>query len=63
MNTMKQIEFDSIVFLEGQTYVAYSPELDVSSCGKDVDEARKNLWTAVRLFVEEMEKRNMPCQT
>lgn len=32
------------------------PELDVPSCGHDVEEARRNLKTAVRLFVEEAEK-------
>jgi predicted RNase H-like HicB family nuclease len=53
---MIPIEFDAIIFQEGKTYVAHCPELDVSSCGHDVDEARRNLRTAVRLFVEEAEK-------
>ena len=53
---MTKIEFDSIVFQEGKTYVAYSPKLDVCSCGGTVDEARNNLKTAVRLFLEEAEK-------
>ena len=53
---MKQLDFDSMVFLEGEAYVAYCPELDVSSCGKDIEEARRNLLTAVRLFAEEAEK-------
>ncbi len=53
---MLQIDFDMIVFREGGAYVAYCPELDVSSCGRDVDEARANLKTAVRLFIEETEK-------
>ncbi len=53
---MTPIEFDAIIFQEGKALVAYSPELDVSSCGHDVDEARRNLKTAVRLFVEEAEK-------
>jgi len=53
---MIPIEFDAIIFQEGQTYVAYCPELDVSSCGQDVDHARRNLKTAVRLFVEEAQK-------
>ena len=50
---MLQIEFDAIVFKEGETFIAYSPKLDVSSCGHTIDEARKNLTTAVRLFLEE----------
>ncbi len=53
---MKPIEFDAIIFQEGKAYVAYCPELDVSSCGKDIDEARRNLRIAVRLFIEEAEK-------
>lgn len=53
---MTRIEFDGIVFLEGKTYVAYCPELDVSSCGDTIEKARKNLITAVRLFLEEAEK-------
>jgi len=54
--TMFEIEFDAIVFQEGKTYVAYSPKLDVSSCGSTVEEAKNNLKTAVRLFIEECDK-------
>ena len=50
---MASIHFDMIVFHEGDTYVAYCPELDVSSCGDTVDDARAHLRTAVRLFLEE----------
>ncbi len=53
---MKNVEFDTIVFQEGKIYVAYTPNLDVSSCGSSVDEARRNLKTAVRLFIAEAEK-------
>ena len=53
---MIPIDFDAIIFQEGKSYVAYCPELDVSSCGHDVEEARRNLKTAVRLFVEGAEK-------
>jgi hypothetical protein len=45
---MIKIEFDSIVFQENKIYVAYSPKLDMSSCGGSVDETRNNLKTAVR---------------
>ncbi len=50
------IEFDTIFFKEGTTIVAYCPELDVSSCGSDIEQARKNLKTAMRLFMEEAQK-------
>ena len=53
---MTGIEFDSVVFSEKGTCIAYCPELDISSCGKDVDQARQNLKTAVRLFIEEAQK-------
>ena len=53
---MQQIDFDMIVFQEGKAYVAYCPELDLSSCGDNVDDARANLKTAVRFFIEETEK-------
>ncbi len=53
---MLPIEFDAIIFNEENDFIAYCPELDVSSCGRDVDEARRNVKTAVRLFVEEAQK-------
>lgn len=52
---MPVIEFDGIIFKEGDTYISYCPELDVSSCGNTIDEARKNLKIAVSLFLEEAE--------
>ncbi len=53
---MIPIEYDVLVFKEEDTYVAYCPELDISSCGGDVQQAKEMLKTAVRLFVEEAEK-------
>jgi predicted RNase H-like HicB family nuclease len=53
---MVPIGFEMVVFREEKTLVAYSPELDLSSCGASVEEARANLKTAVRLFLEEAEK-------
>lgn len=53
---MAPIEFDLVIFKEGETFVAYCPELDVSSCGANPDQARQNLRTAVRLFLEEAER-------
>lgn len=53
---MVPIEFDMIVFKENDTYVAYCPELDVSSCGDSVEHAREMLKTAVKLFIEEAGK-------
>lgn len=53
---MIPIEYDIIIFKEDETYVAYCPELDVSSCGNTVEHAREMLKAAVRLFLEEAEK-------
>jgi len=53
---MTSLDSDIIVFKESDNYVAYCPELDVSSCGSTVDHAKEMLKTAVRLFIEEAEK-------
>ncbi len=53
---MIPIEFDIIVFKEDKAYIAYCPELDVSSCGNNIEHAKEMLKTAVRLFLEEAEK-------
>jgi len=51
-----QVKFTNQIWQEGQTFVSYSPELDVSSCGKTSEQAKKNLLEAVELFLEEAEK-------
>jgi hypothetical protein len=56
MKHMK-IEFTSQVFKEGRMYVAYLLELDLSSCATTQAKAQKNLIEAVRLFLEEAEKK------
>ncbi len=53
---MIPIDYDIILFKEDETYVAYCPELDISSCGNTVEHAKEMLKTAVRLFIEEAEK-------
>jgi len=51
-----EIQFTTQILKEGRTYVAHTPELDVSSCGGTKENALKNLKEAVRLFLEEAEK-------
>ena len=51
-----EIQFTTQIFKEGRTYVAHTPELDVSSCGGTKDKALKNLKEAVTLFFEEAER-------
>ncbi|MBI5208134.1 MAG: type II toxin-antitoxin system HicB family antitoxin [Candidatus Firestonebacteria bacterium] len=53
---MIPINYDMIIFKEDETYISYCPELDVSSCGNSIAQAKNMLNTAVRLFLEEAEK-------
>ncbi len=53
---MISIDYDILVFKEDKTYVAYCPELDTSSCGDTIEQAKEMLKTSVRLFVNEAEK-------
>ena len=48
---MGDCSFDTHIFKEGQTYVAYVPAFDVSSCGATDEEARRNILDAVRGFL------------
>ena len=52
-----KIEFTSQVFKEGKMFVAHTPELDISSCATTKTKALANLQQAVRLFLEEAEKK------
>jgi predicted RNase H-like HicB family nuclease len=47
------ISFTAQVWKEGATFVSYSPEFDVSSCGSSLSKARAGLHEAVTLFLEE----------
>jgi len=49
---MQDIPYSVHIFKEGNMYVAYVPELDVSSCGATGDEARRNIREAVQAFLE-----------
>ena len=40
------------ILKENDVFIAYAPELDISSCGRNPDEAAKNLREAVELFIE-----------
>ena len=49
---MQDVAYTVHTFKEGGTYVAYVPELDLSSCGATTDEAQKNIRDAVQGFLE-----------
>ncbi len=48
---MRDFVFDTHIFREAGTYVAYVPALDLSSCGATAEEARRNIRDAVRGFL------------
>jgi len=50
---VRKLIFTEQFIREGSTVVAYCPELDVSSCGATLAQARASLRTAIRLFLEE----------
>ena len=52
---MKNIIFNSRTFKEGEVYVSLCPELNVSSFGDTIDEAKASLKEAVEAFIEECE--------
>jgi predicted RNase H-like HicB family nuclease len=52
----KTMLFTEQLIQDGETIVAYCPELDISSCGDTIAQARANLQTALRLFLEEAAK-------
>ena len=48
-----QFTYTTQLLKEGDTYIGYSPEFDVSSCGDSTEEARTRLHEAVKLFLDE----------
>ncbi len=50
MNTTRQ--FTAVIEREGDLFVALCPELDITSQGSTVEEARSNLVEALELFFE-----------
>ena len=49
---MQDIAYTVHTFKEAGTYVAYVPELDISSCGATIEDARRNIQDAVQGFLE-----------
>lgn len=44
------------IWKEGNMYVSYCPELDIASCGEDVEQAKKNLLEAIIINIEETKR-------
>ncbi len=51
-NSVDNLSFTIHLFREGDSYVAYVPDLDLSSCGETLEKARANIRDAVRGFLE-----------
>ena len=41
------------IWKEGNMYVSYCPELDISSCGDNVEQAKRNLIETIHINIEE----------
>ncbi|MDE0089401.1 MAG: hypothetical protein OXU23_27050 [Candidatus Poribacteria bacterium] len=50
---MKNLVVTEEIWKEGNMYTAYCPELDVASCGRDIEEARNNLLEVIEIQLEE----------
>jgi len=48
-----KIRLTEEIWKEGNMYVSYCPELDIASCGEDVQQAKKNLMEAILINIEE----------
>ena len=44
------------IWKEGNMYVSYCPELDISSCAETVEQAKKNLVEMILITIEETKK-------
>jgi predicted RNase H-like HicB family nuclease len=57
---MKKLLFQAelaVTFLrEGDGFVAYSPALDLSTCGNTFEQAKKRFVEALEIFIEECQK-------
>jgi predicted RNase H-like HicB family nuclease len=58
-NGSRNIALTLQVWREGSAYVAYTPELDISSCGKTASQAKSSLREAVLLFIEESSRQGI----
>ncbi len=53
---MKNLIVTEEIWKERSMFTTYCPELDVASCGRDIEEVRKNLLEAIQIQLEETAK-------
>jgi len=58
INIINAVKLTVLFIREGSTVVAHSPALDLSSCGKNIEEAKKGFEEALTLFIEECIRHN-----
>ena len=51
-----KIRLTEEIWKEGNMYVSYCPELDIASCGEDIEQAKTNLYEAITITIEETKK-------
>jgi len=51
-----KIRLTEEIWKEGDMYVSYCPELDISSCGEDVQQAKNNLYETIHINIEETQR-------
>ena len=56
MKAFPHLTFTIQIFREGKLFVAYNPELDVSSCGSTLEKAKMNIKDAIRGFLKSSAK-------
>jgi len=49
----ESITFSAILWKEGKLQIAWSPDLDIASQGKNVENALSNLRQAIELYLED----------
>ncbi len=49
----ESVTFSAVLWKEGKLQVAWSPELDIASQGKNVEDALSNLREAIELYLED----------
>ena len=53
------LKFTTTYHKEGKWYVAYCPELGVTSQGKTLEEAQKNIREAIELYLEDVPQKEL----
>jgi predicted RNase H-like HicB family nuclease len=56
MQKVINVKLSVSVMREGDSFIAYTPTLDLSTCGKTLEEAKIRFSEAVQIFFEELSK-------